>query len=319
MTSDFASAKQLIDQSSNILLTTHERTDGDDLGSVLALGLALRSQNKRVGIVITGGVPSRLNFMPGSDEVTEELPNQNYDLLIVSGCSTLDRVNHAGIASLQLPIINFDHHPDNTNYGTVNVVDAKKSSVAELMFDFILWCGWKINSAMATNLLTGIVTDTGLLMHNNTEASTLTAAGKLMSRGALISEVAKHTFSVQSPLEMRAWGQALQNSYYNPTSKMVYAVITQEQIKQLGNPELSSFEGLVETLNKVPEAKFAMFLKEDSDGRVKGSLRSEEYKGTDVQQIARQLGGGGHKLAAGFSMLGKLAKDELGRWRVVKA
>ncbi len=319
MIPDFTSAKQLIDQSSNILFTTHERTDGDDLGSVLALSRALSSQGKHVTVVITGGVPARLSFMPGSDLVVEELPQSNYDLLIVSGCSSINRVNHEGIMSLQLPTINFDHHPDNTNYGTINIVDAKKSSVAELMFDFLQWCEWQIDSAMATNLLTGIITDTGLLMHNNTQASTLAAAGTLMKQGALISEVAKHTFSAQSPLEMRAWGEALENSYYNPTNQMIYAVITQEQIKKLGNPELSSFEGLVETLNKVPEARFAMFLKEDEDGQVKGSLRSEEYKGTNVQEIAQQLGGGGHKLAAGFSMFGRLAKDGQGRWQVVKS
>lgn len=319
MTSDFASAKQLIDQSSNIVFTTHERTDGDDLGSVLALSRILASQGKNVTLVITGGVPSRLNFMPGSDEVIEELPQSDYDLLIISGCSSFDRVNHEGIMSLHIPVINFDHHPDNTNYGTVNVVDAKKSSVAELMYDFIVWCNWEISASMATSLLTGIITDTGLLMHNNTAASTLATAGKLMQKGALISEVAKHTFTAQGPMEMRAWGKVLENSYYNPSNQMIYAVITQEQIKKLGNPELSSFEGLVETLNKVPEAKFAMFLKEDESGKIKGSLRSEEYKGTDVQKIAQQLGGGGHKLAAGFSMLGKLSKDKEGYWQIVKS
>lgn len=317
MLPEFIAAKQLIEQSQNIVLTTHERTDGDDLGSVLALAHHLTSVGKKVAIVITGGVPARLDFLSGTDTVIEQLPRSNYDLLVVSGCSTLDRVNHEAIQSLNLPIINFDHHPDNQNYGTVNVVDATKSSVAELMYDFINWCQWPISEAMATALLTGIITDTGLLMHSNTQASTLEAAGELMKRGALISQVAKHTFTAQSPNDMRAWGEALENAYYNPENQMIYSVITQQQIVNLGNPEMGSFEGLVETLNKVPEAKFAMFLKEDSDGRIKGSLRSEEYKGVDVQKIAQMLGGGGHKLAAGFSLVGKLAKSQEGRWEVV--
>lgn len=313
----FAAAKQLIENSQNIILTTHERTDGDDLGSMLALAHYFRSLNKSVTIAITGGLPERLTFLPGSDWVEENLPNSNYDLIIVSGCSTLNRTNHSEILKLNLPIINFDHHPDNQNYGFINIVDATKSSVAELMFDFLQWSSWKIDQNIATCLLTGIITDTGLLMHSNTQASTLSAVSQLMKEGALISQVAKHTFTTQNPTDMRAWGTVLQNAYFNPDNQMIYAVITQDQIQELGGPELGSFEGLVETLNKVPEAKFAMFLKEDSDGRIKGSLRSEEYKGVDVQKIAQSMGGGGHKLAAGFSMMGKLAKNSAGYWEVV--
>jgi bifunctional oligoribonuclease and PAP phosphatase NrnA len=316
MIENFQAAKTLIEKSQTILLTTHERTDGDDLGSVLALAHYLTSVGKSASVVVTGGVPSRLDFLPGSDEVEEEIKQTNFDLLIVSGCSVLNRVNNPAIEALNIPKINFDHHPDNQLFANVNVVDHTKSAVAELMYDFLQWAQWPISEAMATCLLTGIVTDTGLLMHNNTQASTLAAAGELMKQGAVISNIAKHTFAAQSDTDMRAWGAALESAYYNPENKMIYAVITQEQLAKLGQPELASFEGLVETLNKVPEAKFAMFLKEDGD-RVKGSLRSEEYKGVDVQTIAQQLGGGGHKLAAGFSMFGKLAKTAEGRWEVV--
>ena len=183
----FAAAKELIEHSHNIVLTTHERTDGDDLGSVLALAHHLNAQGKSVTLAITGGVPERLSFLPGSDWVEEELPSATYDLVIVSGCSTLDRTNHAQIQQLNLPVINFDHHPDNKNFGIVNVVDSTKSAVAELMYDFLLWAQWPLNQNMATCLLTGIITDTGLLMHSNTQASTLTAVGELMKRGALTS------------------------------------------------------------------------------------------------------------------------------------
>lgn len=316
MEKEFIQAKELIERSRNVLLTTHERTDGDDLGTVLALAHHLRRAGVKATVAVTGGVPSRLEFMPGSEWVEEDISHTNFDLLIVSGCSTLDRVNNLKIQQLNINTINFDHHPDNKHYAAINVVDQKKSSVAELMYDFLTWANWEIDAAMATCLLTGIITDTGHLMHSNTQASTLAAAGELMKRGALISQVSKHTFAAQSLADMRAWGKALENAYYNPNNKMIYSVITEKQLAELGNPELASFEGLVETLNKVPEAKFAMFLKEDA-GQVKGSLRSEEYKGVDVQKIAQSLGGGGHKLAAGFSLVGKLAKTSEGKWQVV--
>lgn len=316
MTEHFLQAKQLIESSQKILLTTHERTDGDDLGSVLALAIAARGMDKHVTVAVTGEVPSRLSYMPMADEVVGDIPHSNYDLLIVSGCSHLGRIRNPNIEQLQIPKINFDHHPDNQFYADVNVVDHTKSSVAELVFDFFKFCKWEVSRHIAVNLLTGIITDTGLLMHANTQASTLEAAGELMKTGARISQVSKHTFNNADPTQLKAWGEALKNSYYNPQNRVIYSVLTHDQLQSLGNPEQASFEGLVETLNKVPEAKFAMFLKEDGD-RIKGSLRSEEYKGVDVQQIAQRLGGGGHKLAAGFSMVGKLAKTANGRWEII--
>lgn len=312
----FTNAKALIESSQKILFTTHERTDGDDLGSVLALAQVCVSLGKQVFITTTGGVPTRLQYLPMSDEVTEHITTEDFDLLVVSGCSTMSRINNQNIESLTIPIINFDHHPDNKQFGNVNVVDHTKSAVAELMFDFIQFCGWEITHHIATCLLTGIITDTGLLMHANTQASTLAAASELMKHGARISQVTKNTFTNATPDHLRAWGKALENSYFNEDSKVIYSVITEDQLSALGNPELANFEGLVETLNKVPEARYAMFLKEDH-GTIKGSLRSEEYKGVDVQKIAQALGGGGHKLAAGFSMVGKLAKTANGKWEIV--
>lgn len=317
MNPSFQDAKNLIEQSQNILFTTHERTDGDDLGSVLALAIYLKSIGKKVTVAVTGGVPSRLDFMPMSDEVTENIKPDNFDLLIVSGCSNLERINNDEIQNLDIPTINFDHHPDNQNFATINVVESTKSSVAELVYDFFVFCGWPMNSQIATCLLTGIITDTGLFMHSNTQAETLAAAGELMQRGAQMSQVVKNTFSSSDLVHLHSWGKGLENSYYNPDKQVIYSVITQKTLKELGNPELANFEGLVETLNKVPEAKYAILLKEDSDGRIKASLRSDPHKGVDVREIAKSLGGGGHKWAAGFSVYGQLAKDEFGRWKAV--
>lgn len=316
MSEVFQQAKQFIESSSSILITTHERTDGDDLGSALALANFLRAQNKNVAVVIKGGVPNQLQYLPQSETVTEELPHTEFDLLIISGCSVRDRVGHDRILQLQIPTINLDHHPDNKMYGDVNVVESTKSAVAELTYDFFKFCGWDITHEIAICLLTGIVTDTGIFMHSNTQASTLAAAADLMERGARVATVTKHTYEGKDVASLKAWAQALENAHYDAEKQMIYSIITADELEALGNPPLSAFEGIVETLNKVPEAKFAMFLKQDNDV-IKGSLRSEEHKGVDVQAIAKTLGGGGHKLAAGFSLLGTLARNGEGKWEVV--
>jgi bifunctional oligoribonuclease and PAP phosphatase NrnA len=312
----FREALTLIAQSERILITTHERTDGDDLGTALALYNHLSRTGKQVAVSIVGGVPKQLRFLPGSEAVTEDLPHTNFDLLIVSGCSQLARIGNEAIINLNVPIINFDHHRDNTDYATVNVVDPVKSSVAELVFDFFQINKWPITSQIATCLLTGIFTDTGSFMHSNTESSTFQAASELMRKGALLNTVAKHTFQGKDINALHAWGRALENTYFDEKNKIIYSIITDQDIKELGNIPPSTFEGLVETLNKVPDAKMAVFLKQDG-GIIKGSLRSETYKGVNVNKIAKLFGGGGHALASGFSLMGKLIKDESGKWQVV--
>lgn len=314
---DFNKAREIIEQSQKIIFTTHEKTDGDDFGSVSALAQHCISKGKEIALVITGGVPKTLNYLELSDLVVESTTQTSFDLLIVSGCNNIQRTNNQAIQNLQIPTINFDHHPDNQYFADINVVDPAKSSVAELVYDFFKFNNWEFTHGIAQALLTGIITDTGMLQHSNTQASTLKAASELMNHGARISQVAKNNFSNPSLQSLRAWAKALENSYYNPQTKMIYSVITHEQLQNLGNPDLEIFEGVVETLNKVPEAKFAMFLKEDGE-RIKGSLRSDPHKGIDVKEIAHSLGGGGHKWAAGFSMFGKLRKTSEGRWEIVK-
>ncbi len=315
ITEDFKKTKQLIEQSEAILLTTHERTDGDDLGSVLAIRQELLHQGKRVTVAIKGGVPESLRFMPGSETVIEDIDSTDFDLLIISGCSVKERCKNEKIINLQIPTINIDHHPDNTGFGTVNVVDGAKSAVAELAYDLFKFNQWQITASVATCLLTGIFTDTGSFMHSNTHHSTLLAASDLMRKGGRIHTIAKHTYRGKTVSALKAWSTALENSYYDSNKKIIYSVITQEDAEKLENLQSSHFEGLVETLNKVPGARFAMFLKQEGD-IVKGSLRSEEHKGVNVSDIAHKLGGGGHKLASGFSLVGKLVRTESGSWHV---
>lgn len=316
LATQFNQAKELIEKSSNILLTMHERMDGDDGGSVLALGHYLEKIGKQVTMAIKKGVPPNLKFLPGSEKIADDISHSDFDLIIACGCSTKDRCGSEKIMSLPVNIINIDHHPDNINFGQVNVVDPKKSSVAELVYDFFNHNNWKINKDIATCLLTGIITDTGSFMHSNTQESTLKAAAELMRKGAHISKIIKQTYKSKNPKVLKAWGKAMENSYYDEKQRIIYSIITDNDLKEIGDLPQAAFEGFAETLNTMPEAKFAMFLRQDGNV-IKGSLRSDPFKNADVSKIAKLLGGGGHKLAAGFSVLGKLMRDEQGKWRVV--
>lgn len=312
----FEEAKSLINNAHRILLTMHERMDGDDGGALLALGMQLEKMGKEVTYSIKKGVPPALSFLPNSDKIQDDIVHKNFDLLITFGCSDLNRTGSLKIENLKLKIINFDHHPDNKNFGHVNVVDHKKSSVAELVYDFFIWNKWPVSKDIATCLLTGIITDTGSFMHSNTQSSTLKVAGELMRKGAHVNKIIKQTYKNKSPQILKAWGKAMENSYYDEKHKIIYSVMTDKDLHEFEKLPLAAFEGFAETLNTLPEAKFAMFLRQDG-GIIKGSLRSDIFKNVDVSKIAHIFGGGGHKLAAGFSVAGKLMKDESGKWKVV--
>jgi phosphoesterase RecJ-like protein len=316
MTQHFQNATDLIMSSQNILLTMHERMDGDDGGALLAMGNHLEKLGKQITHSIKKGAPPSLSFLPGSEKIQDDIDHKNFDLLITFGCSEIKRTGSENISLLNIPTINIDHHPDNKLFGNVNIVDSKKSSVAELIYDFFIWNKWVISKEVATCLLTGIITDTGSFMHANTQSSTLKAAAELLRKGALANKIIKQTFQNKSPEILKAWGKAMENSYYDEKHKIIFSVMTDNDLAAFKSLPLAAFEGFVETLNTVPEAKFAMFLRQDGE-IIKGSLRSDTFKNIDVSKIAHIFGGGGHKLASGFSVAGKLIKDDLGKWKVV--
>ena len=294
----------------------HERMDGDDGGALLALGSQLEKIGKAVTYAIKKGVPPNLSFLPGSEKVSDDIDRDDFDLLITFGCNEKKRCGSENIIALDIPTINIDHHPDNKLFGNVNIVDHKKSSVAELVYDFFVYNNWPITKNIATCLLTGIITDTGSFMHANTQSSTFKAAAELMRKGAQAHKIIKQTYNSKSTQTLKAWGKAMENSYFDDKHNIIYSVMTEKDLAEFQALPGAAFEGFVETLNTMPQAKFAMFLRQDGD-IIKGSLRSDTFKNIDVSKIAHIFGGGGHKLAAGFSVAGKLMKDEAGKWRVV--
>ena len=290
------------------LLASHARTDGDDCGSMLAMVQYLDSLGKQAAPMALGGVPGSLQFLPEHQRVLEDVPKgEEFDAVILFGCNTKERTKIPALIESSLPVLNIDHHKDNKLYGSVNLVDGSKSSVAELVFEFLKFVKAKITSEIARCLLTGIFTDTGSFMHSNTEASTLKAAAELMSYGARIEKIHHHTYKSKDLKSLKAWALALENTFVDPIHHIAISALTSEDMEKLGPIPEDTFNGFTETLNTIPGTKFAIFIKQEGD-MIKGSLRSEEHKKVDVSYLAHLLGGGGHKLAAGFSVKGKIVK-----------
>lgn len=310
---DYPAASDLILPARVILLVSHEFTDGDDLGGMLALRQAFAGQGKKISVVARGGVPDNLWFLPGVQEVSNELPTETFDLVIVFGCGNLSRIGFDPTPLQGVPILNIDHHKDNQFFGTVNLVDPEAPATCEIVYHLFKHLQLALTKSVAINLLTGIFNDTGGFRHANTTAHILEIAAELIRRGASIQRIAEYYFGKNELPRLRAWAKALENARFDPVKQMVYSVVTEEELAEIG-AQSEDLEGVVSLLNTIPEAKYSMLLKQRGD-EIKGSLRSEVYKGVDVSAIARSFGGGGHTLAAGFKLKGKLERTKDG-WKI---
>ncbi|MBX4205179.1 MAG: bifunctional oligoribonuclease/PAP phosphatase NrnA [Candidatus Doudnabacteria bacterium] len=312
--SEMKKALRLIDASQRIFLTTHEGTDGDDLGSALAMRLGLLKLGKDVTVAIHKGVPDYLKFLAGSEGVTEKLESIDFDLVIIFGCNQITRTGLPVLKKFAGSVVNIDHHPDNKLFGAVNIVEPSTSSVAELMWYFFQTGRWEITKDMATCLLTGIFTDTGGFKHANTTSQTLEVASELLKKGARVEKISQLIVGQNNPASIRIWARALENMRYDAKRQMVYSVLTEKDFQETQSTD-ADLGGFVNFLITIPHAKFSMLLTQDGEV-VRGSLRSEPDRNVDVNKIAVLFGGGGHKLASGFKIKGKLEKVGRG-WKIV--
>ncbi len=302
--------------SRRILIAAHEHPDGDAVGSALALMHALRLQGKTVTVYTPDPPPDYLSFLPGFDAVIHDKPIVlEFDTVVVLDCTQLYRAHLATELADHPHVIVIDHHVGNDEGGSLNVVVPAAAATAHILMELFRMGDVPITRDMATCLLTGIFTDTGSFMHDSTTPEILEMASELMSRGARLSHIAHETYQKKELPALRIWGEAFSRVMVSETTGAAVSIITYEDLAHYGATR-DDLDGVVNMLNTLPQATFALLLTEYEPGKIKGSLRSEPQKGIDVSILAQKLGGGGHKLAAGFEVEGHIVRHD-GQWRIV--
>lgn len=316
MEQEFKKAASLLNDSQNILIVSHRQPDGDTIGSSLALNTAI---NQFFGIkarsVCADPLPFSLQFMPDSEKVHKKFEEDDIDLIISVDCSSFDQMKYPekkpDFFKKKIPLINIDHHASNTNYGDLNIVDADAASTTIIIYRFLRFLNIPILPAIATNLLAGIYCDTGSFMHANTNSDIYEVASELMLAGANANSIVKHMFKTKTVEQLRLWGKVLSNIKVNNKGTIVSKITTDEFLETNATPK--DLSGVINYLNSVPNCKMSVLLSEDMKGNVQGSMRSGNDN-VDVSSLSCQLGGGGHKKAAGFTIPGKIVADEV--WRI---
>ena len=287
------------------LLTTHENPDGDALGSLLALDSILAQLGKDSVMYLAAKefpLPVEYRFLPMT-EVFHDPPADVVDrTLVFLDCGNIDRTPAGFLRSPDAHVVNIDHHHDNTRFGTVNLVDVRASSTAEIVFSLARAIGARVTPEIASALYVGLVTDTGRFSYENTGAGTHRLAAELIEAGVDVNDTYRRLYE-RVPLEkVRLVARALEKIERRDGCGLALTYISKDDYAETGAGE-DLTEGIIDHVRALEGTKVAAVVRdrnESAGAARKVSLRSTDGE-TDVSAIARRHGGGGHLRAAGFS------------------
>ncbi|MGH2968725.1 MAG: DHH family phosphoesterase [Solirubrobacteraceae bacterium] len=300
--------RQLLDElrgADKFLLTTHERPDGDAVGSLAAMQQVLTALGKDALAFLTADefpLPYEYRFIHLDGLVTEPPGDLCERVLVFLDCGNIDRTPADVLKHEDHRILNIDHHHDNTRFGTVNHVDATASCTAEIVWDLMHALGVEATHSIAEALYVGLVTDTGRFMYENTGPRAHEMAAALLAQGVDAHGIYRRLYEgiPQGKLELLARGLSHVERYDGGLLTVTH--LTLEDYRSTGADESYS-EGVVDHLRSVEGTAVAGLVRDlltDTAPRRKVSLRATDDR-VDVSRIARSQGGGGHRRAAGFS------------------
>jgi bifunctional oligoribonuclease and PAP phosphatase NrnA len=293
-------------QSDKLLLTTHENPDGDALGSLLGMHEILVQLGKDSVMFMSADefpLPYEYRQMP-LDSVVNEPPADLLERTIVFlDCGNIDRMPVDFLQSDDLHVLNIDHHHDNTRFGTVNLVVARASCTAEIVLELGKELGAELTPTIAEALYVALVTDTGKFMFDNTTPEAHHMAAELIEAGVSPAEVHRRLYEGLPFARTQLLARALTRIERYDDGAVTMTHLTRDDFTEANGLETDS-EGIVDHLRAVENTAVAVLVREllspDRAGWRKVSLRATDGR-VDVSRIARELGGGGHRQAAGFS------------------
>ncbi|NSW55377.1 MAG: bifunctional oligoribonuclease/PAP phosphatase NrnA [Armatimonadetes bacterium] len=281
-----------------VLVATHENPDGDGIGSMLALRLALSRLGCDAVCVLPQGCPRRYRFLPATETILAEPPPQAFDCAIALDCDAPGRLGDLEQAFFASPLtLNVDHHAAENEFAQVNWCDGTKAATGLMVLELIRAMGVDIDAAIATCLYCAIVADTGVFRFQNTSSEALRAAADLLEAGANPAEIARRAAEEMPLAKARLLGRALASARLEAGVVLIATLSLDDFQAAEALPEHT--DGIIDDLKRISEARVTMLLREERPGSWRVSLRSQD---ADVATVCRKFGGGGHRLAAGCEL-----------------
>ena len=286
-------------------VVTHENLDGDALGSLVAMHAVLRALGKDAVVVIAPEefpLPPEYRFFALEGLCTEPPDDLQRRTAIFLDCGNLDRNPLAELRDAE-PLLNIDHHHDNTGFGTINLVEPHASCTAEIVWDLMGGLGVEPDPQVAEALYMGLITDTGRFMYENTTPRSHRMAAALLEAGVDVPAVYKRLYEDLPAGKLTLLGLALGHLQRYDDGELTIATLSAADFRS-AEAEDSYSEGIIDQLRALHGTKVAALVRELSSGERKGqhkvSLRATDDD-VDVSAIGRAQGGGGHRRAAGFT------------------
>ena len=292
--------KNSLFQAQIIGISAHIRPDGDAIGSLLGLGLALINAGKKVEMVLRDGVSQSFRHLDGSELIMREF-SSDCDLNVVVDCSDLKRTG--GVLDGRKVHIAIDHHVTNDNFADINLTEPSAVATSEILAERLPAWGLELTKPVACALLTGIISDSIGFRTSNTTAKSLRLAAGLMDLGANISELYNKALIYRSYAATNYWGYALSRLQHE--DNLVWTSLTLEDRANSGYKGNDDAD-LTNILSSIDPLDVAVLFVEQKPDLVKVSWRARP--GLDISALALSFGGGGHPAASGAEIDGKLSE-----------
>ena len=300
-----------------ILVISHAHPDGDAIGSLIAMGLALEALNKKITLYCESPIPAVYRFLPAVHRVVNKIGNLNYDMAVILDCGDLSRVGEAASFVKQIPVIvNIDHHITNTRFGHLQLIDTSACATAEIVYRLIKQMGLSFSKPIATSIYTGILADTGSFRFSNTNKAAFAICQEMMELGVDPHNIAQHVYGTYSLSRIKLLNLALDSIELSKNGKLSIMTLTQKMFDET-HTQPEDVDGLINYAQRIEDVEVAALIQEHHNGKENSrttnrfhvSLRSD---GTvDVAAIASLFGGGGHASAAGFSIESTLSNYKI--------
>jgi phosphoesterase RecJ-like protein len=290
----------------SVVITAHQRPDGDAVGAALALRRILADCGIRARVVFEETLPYRYQFLADPGEVEIAAPGWlgSAEALICLDCGAFDRLGEFSAEAFKLvQTINIDHHGSNTLYGDINWVDPHASSVGEMIYRLAKSSGYAVSKKAAEAIWVAIVTDTGKFAYENTTADTLRTGAELVELGVSPAAIEAEVFQSVSLKELKVNERAIHNLELLKNGKVGVVTMSRADFAEIGcGPEYC--QDVVNLARNIRGVEIALFFYQLPDGQIKASVRAADPY--DAVELCATFGGGGHKRAAGCSLDGNI-------------
>lgn len=295
-----------IKQHNKVAIISHIHPDGDSLGALIGLGLVLKRLCKEVYIYINDKFPEKYKFLSGYKYIKkyDGKDNINFDFCFVLDCGDPKRLGYSeSILNKSRKVINIDHHVSNTKFGDINILDIGVSSTCEIIYSLLKDFEIQLNTDIATCLYTGIITDTGNFVYDNTTANTHKVVSELMAYNIDLNTIAYNLYQNKSLNGIKFLGYILNHMKICFGGKIAIITITKELLEEF-NVAFSEIDGVINYARDIQGVEIAIMLKEVIENEIKIGFRSKND--IDVSRLAQRFGGGGHKKASGATLKGSI-------------